>query len=148
MTSNNPPPDVPDHIFGTDEKFSLLHNWSELYIRIHAALKQFPKRDTHGIGRRIEETALNMLEYLILASKKDDEQRINLLEKLDRELVKEKILVRLSNRIKAMSDSSYIDIEKRTIEIGKMIGGWIKDEKKKIAENKAKIEQMCLMPNR
>ena len=89
-----------------------------------------------------------MLEYLILASKKDDEQRINLLEKLDRELVKEKILVRLSNRIKAMSDSSYIDIEKRTIEIGKMIGGWIKDEKKKIAENKAKIEQMCLMPNR
>jgi hypothetical protein len=88
-----------------------------------------------------------MLEYLILASKKDDEQRINLLEKLDRELVKEKILVRLSNRVKAMSDSSYIDIEKRIIEMGKMIGGWIKDEKRKIADSKAKIEQMYLMPN-
>lgn len=147
MTSNNPPPDVPDHIFGTDEKFSLLHSWSELYIAIHAALKQFPKRDSNGIGRRIEETALNMLEYLILASKKDDEQRINLLEKLDRELVKEKILVRLSNRVKAMSDSSYIDIEKRIIEMGKMIGGWIKDEKGKITENKAKIEQMRLTLN-
>ena len=77
-----------------------------------------------------------MLEYLILASKKDDEQRINLLEKLDRELVKEKILVRLSNRVKAMSDSSYIDIEKRIVEMGKMIGGWIKDEKIKIARTK------------
>jgi len=88
-----------------------------------------------------------MLEYLILASKKGDEQRINLLEKLDRELVKEKILVRLSNRVKAMSDSSYIDIEKRIIEMGKMIGGWIKDEKIKIAMNKAKIEQMYLMPH-
>jgi hypothetical protein len=125
----------------------LLHNWSELYIVIHAALKQFPKRDFHGIGKRIEETALNMLEYLILASKKDDEQRINLLEKLDRELVKEKILVRLSNRIKAMPDSSYINIEKRIVEMGKMIGGWIKDEKRKITENKAKIEQMYIMPH-
>ena len=88
-----------------------------------------------------------MLEYLILASKKNDEQRINLLEKLDRELVKEKILVRLSNRVKAMSDNSYIDIEKRIIEMGKMIGGWIKDEKGKITENKTKIEQMRLTLN-
>ena len=88
-----------------------------------------------------------MLEYLILASKKEDEQRINLLEKLDRELVKEKILVRLSNRVKAMPDSPYIDIEKRIIEMGKMIGGWIKDEKRKIAENIEKVEQMCLASN-
>jgi hypothetical protein len=79
-----------------------------------------------------------MLEYLILASKKDDEQRINLLEKLDRELIKEKILVRLSNRVKAMSDSSYIDIEKRIIEMGKMIGGWIKDERRKMSASKSK----------
>ncbi len=73
-----------------------------------------------------------MLEYLILASQKSGAQRINILEKLDRELVLEKILVRLSNRVKAMSDSSYIDIEKRIIEMGKMTGGWIKDEKNKV----------------
>jgi len=79
-----------------------------------------------------------MLEYLILASKKSGAQRINILEKLDRELVLEKILVRLSNRVKAMSDSQYIDIEKRIVEIGKMTGGWIKDERNMIAEEKAK----------
>ncbi len=59
---------------------------------MHATLKQFPIRDSHGIGGRIEETALNMLEYLILASKKEDEKR-------------------------------------------------------KIAENKEKVEQMCLVSN-
>lgn len=63
---------------------------------------------------------------------------MNILEKLDRELVTEKILVRLSNRIKAMSDGQYIDIEKRIIEMGRMTGGWIKDEKNMIAEEKAK----------
>ena len=70
-----------------------------------------------------------MLEYLILASKKSGAQRMNILEKLDRELVTEKILVRLSNRIKAMSDGQYIDIEKRIVEMGRMTGGWIKAER-------------------
>lgn len=87
-----------------------------------------------------------MLEYLVLASKKNNKQRINLLEKLDRELVKEKILVRLSNRIRAMSDSSYINIEKRIIEIGKMIGGWIKDEKRKNSLDKGKTGRMYFIP--
>jgi len=70
-----------------------------------------------------------MLEYLILASKKKGSQRILILEKLDRELITEKILVRLSNRIKAMSDSQYIGIEKQIMEMGKMTGGWIKSER-------------------
>ena len=118
------------------DKFTLLHSWNELYVNIHAALKQFPKRDSHGIGARIDQTALNMLEYLIMASKKMGAQRILLLEKLDRELVKEKILVRLSNRVKAMSDGSYIDIEKRIVEMGKMTGGWMKEERRKIADSK------------
>lgn len=115
-----------------------MHHWSGLYIAIHDALKQFPKRDSHGIGRRIEQSALNMLEYLILASKKNAAQRILILEKLDRELVMEKILVRLSNRIQAMSDSCYIDIEKRIIDMGKMTGGWIKSEREIMAKAKEK----------
>ena len=121
-------------MFGTNENFSLLHEWSELYISIHAALKQFPKRDSHGIGARIEQTALNMLEYLILAGKKRGAQRLLILEKLDRELVMEKILVRLSNRIRAMSDGQYIGIEKRIIDMGRMTGGWIKSEREKAKE--------------
>lgn len=112
----------------------MLHSWSELYIAIHSALKQFPKRDSHGIGARIEAIALTMLEYILMASKKKDASRMLILEKLDRELVQEKILVRLANRIKAMGDKSYIDIEKRIVEMGKMTGGWIKSEREKTKE--------------
>ena len=121
----------PDGVFEDKPKFSLLHSWSEFYINLHAGLKQFPKRDRHGIGERMENIAFDILDYLVLASKKDTSSRLLLLEKMDRELVKEKILIRLSNKIGAMNDTVYIDLEKKILEMGKQVGGWIKSEKKK-----------------
>lgn len=61
---------------------------------------------------------------------------MNLLEKMDRELVKEKILVRLSNKIKALPETKYISLEKRIIEMGRMVCGWIKSEKAETEKNK------------
>ena len=79
----------------------------------------------------MENIAFDILDYLVLASKKDTSSRLLLLEKMDRELVKEKILIRLSNKIGAMNDTVYIDLEKKILEMGKQVGGWIKSEKKK-----------------
>jgi hypothetical protein len=127
------PPGTPYTPIESRDTFSLLHRWSELYITIHTSLKQFPKRDAHGIGARIETLALSMLEYILMASKKNGASRILILEKLDRDLVQEKILVRLANRIRAMSDSQYITIEKHIVDMGRMTGGWIKSEREKVS---------------
>ncbi len=131
-----------DGFFEDKSKFSLLHSWSEFYLNLNVALKQFPKRDRHGIGERMENIAFDILDYLILASKKDSASRLLLLEKMDRELIKEKILVRLSNKIGAMNDVIYIDLEKRILEMGKQVGGWIKYEKEEREKVDAKKERL------
>lgn len=91
--------------------------------------------DKHSIGIRIENSLFEILDYLVLASKKTGNQRMLLLEKIDRENIKIQIMIRVSNKIKAMKDSHYIEIEKMLLEIGKMIGGWIKSENKNKSEN-------------
>lgn len=109
---------------------------------LNASVKQFPKRDRHSIGERMENIAFDFLDYLVLASKKMGDSRMNLLEKMDREIVKEKILVRLSHKIKALPETRYIDMEKRLIDMGRQIGGWIKSEKKKQEDDNEKKEEL------
>jgi len=90
----------------------------------------------------MEKISFDFLDYLVLASKKKDDARMNLLEKMDRELVKEKILTRLAHKIKALPEKRYIDLEKRILEMGKQIGGWIKYEKKKTENNAYEKEEL------
>lgn len=112
-----------------------------MYLCLNAAVKQFEKRDRHGIGERMENISFDFLDYLVLASKKKGDSRMNLLEKMDRELVKEKILVRLSHKIKALPEQKYLDLERRIIEMGRQVGGWIKSERKRSeTEDKQKEE--------
>ena len=141
---NAPPPNASDSTANGspyETKFALLHAWSELYLCLNAAVKQFEKRDRHGIGERMENISFDFLDYLVLASKKKGDSRMNLLEKMDRELVKEKILVRLSHKIKALPEQKYLDLERRIIEMGRQVGGWIKSERKRSeTEDKQKEE--------
>ena len=142
---NTPPPNASGGTcpsFENQSKFSLLHTWSEFYLILNSCIKQFPKRDRHGIGERMEKISFDFLDYLVLASKKKDDARMNLLEKMDRELVKEKILTRLAHKIKALPEKRYIDLEKRILEMGKQIGGWIKYEKKKTENNAYEKEEL------
>ena len=48
------------------------------------------------------------------------------LEKASVKLGLLKILIRLSNDIKILDNKKYLELEEKIIEIGRMIGGWIK----------------------
>lgn len=113
------------------EKFLLLHHWEEYYLILSASLKQFPKRERHSLGHKIDDTALSILDYILLASQKSNQSRLLALEKLDREIAREKILIRLSHKMGVLSDHLYFDLEKRLLEMGRMTGGWLKYEKNK-----------------
>lgn len=120
----------PDGIFNISARFSLLHTWSEFYLSLQAALKQFDKRDRHGLGARLDEGALNVLDLLLLASNRRAKSRLLALDKLDRELAREKILVRLAHHSKMLKDGRYANLERKLITMGNMTGGWIRKERK------------------
>jgi len=114
------------------QKFSLLNHWSEFYLDMYEMLKQFPKRDRHALGIRIESTALSMLDLILLSSKKSAPTKIVILEKIDITFTREKILIRMAHKIKALSDSNYKKLEEKLIVMGKEVGGWLKYEKNSI----------------
>jgi len=95
----------------------------------YQALKQFPKHEKHVLGAEIRLSMLQLQRLIITAFKRYHKKTT--LTDLDIELAILKRKVRLAK------DLRYLDIKKyqlwieKLVEIGRMIGGWIKSVKSK-----------------
>ncbi len=81
------------------------------------------------LGRKIEKTILEVLEYISNAEYTDKKKKMILLNKASIKLDFLKILVRLLNDTKSINQKKYILLEDSLQEIGRMIGGWLKSLK-------------------
>lgn len=90
----------------------------------------FPKKDRYSIGQKCEILTLEFLELLFEANAHRDQQRLILLKSLDTKLKIIKTMIRLCFDIKAFDQRKYIQCEEFLQEIGKMLGGWIKNIQK------------------
>ena len=66
---------------------------------------------------------------VLLAGYKSKNEKLVYLERASAKLDVLKILLRLSFETKAINQQKYISFESLLIEIGKMLGGWIKQAK-------------------
>lgn len=98
----------------------------KLYTSYQKRVRYFPKYYRFTLGARIDDSLLEMLEHLILAQKKTKKSKVLLLEKADVKLQVLKLLIRASHELEALPHGGYISLQKQVIEIGKMLGGWIK----------------------
>ena len=78
------------------------------------------------MGEKIKNIILEILELLMEAETAKRDWKKSFLEKASIKLGLLKILTRLSNDIKILEDKKYLELEEKIMEIGKMIGGWIK----------------------
>ena len=78
------------------------------------------------MGQDCEQTALQLLRLMFRANDQQGRQRLALLHEIDTELKMLKTFVRLAFDVKAVSDRQYLDLQAALQEIGKMLGGWIK----------------------
>lgn len=97
-----------------------------MYSLIYLSIKYFPKKDQYALGIRIENMALEILELALLARAKSGLSRMLILKKLDLKLKILKLMIRLASDLKILSTSRYISLQEKALEIGKMLGGWIK----------------------
>lgn len=98
----------------------------DFYKAFYQSAKTFPKSDKYGLGEKIKNLILDTLELLVAAetAKKDWKQPV--LEKASHKLSLLKLLLRLCHEIKVLDLRRYTDLSERLLEIGRMIGGWIK----------------------
>ena len=96
------------------------------YKQFYGFLSSFPKRDKYVLGTRIENYVVDMLEYLLQASKQPKACKLPTLLQADQRLEMLKIFIRLALEIKIIDDKKYLPLQERLAEIGRMLGGWIK----------------------
>jgi hypothetical protein len=83
---------------------------------------------------RIENTILEIIELLYLAQSKHGPSQLLILNKADVALKMLTTHLRLAYKTESINDAGFASLSEQTIEIGKMIGGWIKSTKNPVPQ--------------
>lgn len=101
----------------------------ELYKTVHQYRTSVPKQDRHTIWQRCENTVLEILEGILLASQLSKKEKLPALEKTSLKVNLFRVVVRLAHDTKAIDSSKHVQLQEMTDEVGRMLGGWIKQTK-------------------
>jgi four helix bundle protein len=106
--------------------FPLYQRWYDTLNWILTTVERIPKNARFSLASRIADLALDILEHIVDAiySKK----RLSYLQQVNRKLEKLRILFRLCFDRKYINSKQYQFISLALDEVGKMTGGWIKNE--------------------
>ena len=88
--------------------------------------RNFPKTERYGLGRRIDNLFLEILELTFTASYLPIDPKIILLGKIISRLDILKFFPQLAWENKLIPDEKYIELSKKLQEIGRDIGAWKK----------------------
>lgn len=89
----------------------------------------FPKSKRFTLGQKTDQITLDILELVITAGFLPREQKLPTLQAISIKLDMLKILLRLARETNCLENNKYQQLVSQIIEIGKMLGGWIKTVK-------------------
>jgi four helix bundle protein len=98
---------------------------SDFMIWLLDHTEKFPKSERFRMARRLEDSGFSFYELLIEATRSTKRKR-QLLIQADVELEKLRLYVRMSQQRKLTSISQYHFAAGVLVEIGKLLGGWLK----------------------
>jgi hypothetical protein len=108
---------------------AIIHKLTECFLSAHTRVGKFPKRDQYTIGKRVEDLLLDMVSLTMLARAKSGRSQLLILEKIDVHVQEFYVLLRIAEKTQSLPTTGYADLSERMIEIGKILGGWIKNAK-------------------
>ncbi|MEK7516728.1 MAG: four helix bundle protein [Patescibacteria group bacterium] len=110
----------------------MIHKLYEFYKLVHQDSNKFPKTERHALGEALKSRALALIEGAWEANALPLPERILLLDRLQRTLDLMKILVRLVYDLGIYQLKGYLYREERLQEIGRMLGGWRRQTRKRL----------------
>lgn len=96
----------------------------DLILYLFPILNRFPKSQKFVLAQQIENTTLEIAKLIVQANL--ERNKIGSLKRIDIELEKLRLLIRLAKDLKFISLKRYEYISRMTSEIGRLLGGWIK----------------------
>lgn len=111
-----------------EEELPIFVKWTEFIEWLFPHTEKFPRRARFTLALRIENYALDIIEDLVEA--RYTKEKLEILKRINLRLEKLRILLRLSHGFRYLSTQSYEYATKILNEIGRMIGGWIRQQNK------------------
>jgi len=90
--------------------------------------KAFPKSIRHSVTNRLEGTCLDILEEVVELRYSAKAERRGRLIRVDRLLLRCRVLIRLAHDLGALDHGGYEHVARNLDELGRMVGGWRKEE--------------------
>jgi len=109
------------------ENLLIYQKFYDLLIYLYIALRQFPKSEKHTLSADIKCSAYRILSKIVEANK--SKNKLTLLYQIDVELQVMKTKLRLAHDLNFLPNKKYEICSQKIVEIGKMLGGWIKSQK-------------------
>lgn len=112
----------------TNQQLSLpiIQKTYDLILWIIPKIGRFPKNQKFILGDRIENGLLDFLGYLIEAEY--SKKKLGTLHKANVEFEKIRMLIRMTNDLHLLGLDGYQYCSEKIVEIGRMLGGWIKQQ--------------------
>lgn len=108
---------------------SIFVRWEKLLDWLLDATEKFPKSVRHTFSNRVVNMALDITERIVEAAYSRNKRDI--LVRANLELEKLRVLMRISHKRQYLSTKSYEHAVKELYEVGRMLGGWIKEQQNK-----------------
>lgn len=110
-----------------DSRLIIYEKITKLIIYSKNLLNKYPKSERFDLCTDIKNTLYQCLEQVMYALKaKNNSERIIYLTNADVKLYVLKTLTRMSYEFQYITPKNYMTWDNHIIEIGKMIGGWMK----------------------
>lgn len=101
----------------------------DLYKEIYGLRGTIPKSDRYAVWQKVENMTLKVLEQVLVAISLPKNEKVVILNEASKKLNMLRVFVRLSKDVKAIDNKKYITLQENLDEIGRMLGGWIKNLK-------------------
>ena len=99
----------------------------KLYLAWYVRCQLIPKKDRFAIGQKTENLLLELLMLIVTAyHTKSLALKRETLFKANSTMECIKIIMRVAKDVRALDQRWYIEYERRLQEMGKMLGGWIR----------------------
>ncbi len=112
-----------------NENYPIFKKWYAISNWILETTDKYPKSSRFTFSNRISNLSLDTLELITEAIYSKNKTII--LDKISINLEKVRVLMRMSKDRKYISEKQYEFIIREVNEVGKMVGGWIKQDYKK-----------------
>ena len=86
----------------------------------------FPKHQRYSLGEKLENTIFETIEYVVFGNVQQKNFKDAYILKANTKIELLKLYFRLSSEINVIDEKSYLKVEEKLQEIGKMLGGWLK----------------------